>query len=231
VQDDALFEKRWQDVGANLRAGLARIVIAMDDARPRLERIVRFLAENSQLNVQLVTIERYPHEGVGDILVPRVLVGTSADNRKQVPPTLREPRQELMQVVAAYNRIAKEDMQAVGVAANYRQVRPPDWPTGMRTHYEFMQTSANLSAELHIESDRAKPLAAAISVLAGTKVLGGKAELIWDPSWNAGRGRLLCRLPLAADPDEVAAAMRELIATTRNVVREKLSVLATESAK
>ena len=35
----------------------ARLVVALDDAPPALERIFRFLARNSELDVQLLTVE------------------------------------------------------------------------------------------------------------------------------------------------------------------------------
>jgi hypothetical protein len=57
------FERRWAAVGANLRAGLARVLIAVDAAPQGLERIVRFLAESSDLDIQLVAIERYQTPG------------------------------------------------------------------------------------------------------------------------------------------------------------------------
>jgi hypothetical protein len=125
------FERRWQAVGANLRAGLARLVIALDDAPASLERMVRFLAQNSELDVQLVAIERYAASEIGEVVVPRFVVGTEAVKR-QPPPNEKEPRQELLRTVEAYNSLAPPDLQAVGVATYYRQVRPPDWPTSLR---------------------------------------------------------------------------------------------------
>jgi len=47
------FKRRWQALGANLRAGLARVVVALDGTPPGLERIMRFLSEKSELDVQL----------------------------------------------------------------------------------------------------------------------------------------------------------------------------------
>lgn len=45
---DQEFETLWASIGTNLRAGMARFVIAMDAAPPELQRIVRFLASRSR---------------------------------------------------------------------------------------------------------------------------------------------------------------------------------------
>ena len=58
-EDDSAFEKRWQAAGVNLRAGLARIVVALDEAPDYLVRIIRFLAQHSNLDVRLVTVAKY----------------------------------------------------------------------------------------------------------------------------------------------------------------------------
>ncbi|MFH1157879.1 MAG: hypothetical protein V1721_03215 [Pseudomonadota bacterium] len=44
----------WNAVGRNLRAGKARLMVVMDRPHPDLERIFSFLANNSQLDVQLL---------------------------------------------------------------------------------------------------------------------------------------------------------------------------------
>src|SRR5512146_3118769 len=72
--DPAGFEGRWQACGANLRAGLARIIVALDSAPADLERIVQFLSERSNLDIRLVTISKFVEPRVGTLYVPAVLV-------------------------------------------------------------------------------------------------------------------------------------------------------------
>lgn len=220
------FERRWQAVGANLRAGLARLVIALDDTPPHLERIVRFLAQNSKLDVQLVAIERYAASEIGEVVVPSFVVGVESPERQRPPNSEKEPRAELLRTVEAYNSRAPADLQAVGVATYYRQIRPSDWPSSLRTHYEFYQTSSYIAAELHIESNRAQPLAATLLELEGRQLLGGSTTLQWDPNWSSKRGKLTVRFPLPTDSITVAQSMQELISMTREQVGAQLRELA-----
>ena len=68
------FEQRWQALGANLRAGFARIVVALDEEPTDLRRIVRFLSEHSNLDIRLVTISKFVDPRVGTVYVPNIIV-------------------------------------------------------------------------------------------------------------------------------------------------------------
>lgn len=220
-EDDppADFDRLWQAVGANLRAGFARLVVALDEAPIGLERIVRFLARNSELDVQMVTVQRYSVPQVGQVVVPRFLItGASEEGR----PSVRDkvPKPELVAATEFYNAISPPDLQAGGTAVNYRQIRPPDWPSGLRTHYEFYQTKNSLGAELHIESDAARSLAAVLSPLAGHPVADGSVHLLWDRNWSGGRGRLAAQCQPSAAANLVGSAMIDLIQLTRDKVAD-----------
>lgn len=73
------FERRWQALGANLRAGLARIVVALDHAPTDLKRIVQFLSERSNLDIRLVTISKFVEHRVGTLYVPSILVTSEGE--------------------------------------------------------------------------------------------------------------------------------------------------------
>jgi hypothetical protein len=128
--------------------------------------------------------------------------------------------------VAAYNQVAALDLQATGAAAYYRQVKPREWPPGFRVHYEFYRTSKGIGAELHLESDAAKPLAAILQPLAGVSLTPESPPLTWDQAWNSGRGRLTSRFSPGANPSAVAQAMVELIKRTCAIVQTRLLELA-----
>ncbi|MEK9135815.1 MAG: hypothetical protein AAB393_01725, partial [Bacteroidota bacterium] len=76
--DEAAFDRRWRAIGANLRAGLARLVLALDAAPSSLERIVRFLAQNSSLDVQLITVHQYVTGKKAEVLVPHFSVSAQS---------------------------------------------------------------------------------------------------------------------------------------------------------
>lgn len=223
--DEEAFERRWYSLGANLRAGLARLMVVVDGSTPGLERILRFLAENSELDVQLVVIQRFRDNGGHEVLVARPTFSLESVSRAQVSSSRKNARAELQAVVDRYNSFAEPDFRAVGISANYRQIRPKLWPPKTRTHYEFYQTNSYLGAELHVESETARPLSEYLAPLAGTAVLGGKKHLVWDSAWSNGRGRLAARFEPSDEASDIASAMKELIDITFPQVTEKLNIL------
>lgn len=218
VSDNEL-DRVWQAVGANLRAGLARMVVAIDEPPGDLVRILRFLATASQLDVQLVSVKRFRDEILGEVVVPSFLIDADSTSRLPAAPSVKVARQELAAAVDAYDRMAGPELATFGSGRQYRQIRPPNWPASLRVHYEFYQTSQCIGAELHLESDMARPLAALLVHLAGASVASGEGTLAWDAKWSSGRGRLAAWFdPDTAEASTVAAAMLDLISLTRGTV-------------
>lgn len=213
------FEQIWQQIGANLRAGLARVVLALDEAPPELERIVRFLAERSSLDVRLVALAKYTHSTQGTLYVPSFVVDASDERAPVSASTSQPPKPELLAAAAAYDAKAAPDLRTKGRATYYRQIRPPDWPGGI--HYEFYLTTAELGTELHIEGDKVKFLAGELAKFDG-KTLETGARLTWDPRWVGGRGRLMVKHSLETEPSVLAADMHALVAATRDSVSEAI---------
>jgi hypothetical protein len=215
--DDESLDRRWRALGANLRAGLVRLIVAVDGSNPGLERILRFLAENSELDVQLVVIERFVTSGAQEVIAARPTFSAESVSRSTAPSSNKTPRSELLTAVAEYNSTAPKTLQAVGIAATYRQIRPANWPT--KTHYEFYQTGSYIGAELHLESDEAATLLGhTFARLAGSPILGGAKTLLWDQNWNSGRGRLQIKFALNDNPSDVASGMTELVNLTMPLV-------------
>lgn len=90
--DDAEFDKAWTTVGENLRAGRAQLIVALDDAPLELERIFRFLARHSYLDVQLLTVQRYANPDGSEIFVPRLLVNPASEDKpgQSAPPSIHK---------------------------------------------------------------------------------------------------------------------------------------------
>ena len=212
------FERRWQAVGANLRAGLARIILVLDTLPADLERIVRFLSEHTNLDIRVVTVTKHEAGAVGTVFVPHVAVvaeGEPAPRPTQGPRPLRE---DLAAVVVAYDRITPSDLRTHGTASRYRKIRPPEWPTGFNVHYEFTHVRGFIGAELHLENSNAARLGPDLARFSGTKLGPRKTVLEWDPKWSSGRGRLIARYDAAEDPQVIAATMVDLINQTRKAV-------------
>jgi hypothetical protein len=106
--DDQAVERLWRSVGTNLRAGKARLVVALDDAPPGLERIFRFLTDHASLDVQLVTVAQYPSKA-GRVFVSRTRVdsASSAQASRNGGRGIREPLGQLLAVFQAYNAQAR----------------------------------------------------------------------------------------------------------------------------
>jgi len=219
--DDEGFERLWRGVGTNLRAGKARLVVALDDAPPALERIFRFLTDASkgELDVQLLTVQQYPDKA-GKIFVSRTRVNSaSARGSSNAGRERPEAFPELLAVFDAYNEISK-DFPARGNAHNYRMVRMGEGPR--RLSYQFTQKSKNgpIIVAFHGHGDPIKRKVGSELALAEKAVEGKK--LVWEPDWSGGEGRLAARFPLETPPQTVAAAMLDLISMTRAAVEASL---------
>jgi hypothetical protein len=109
------------------------------------------------LDVQLIVIQRYAGSDGCEVFVAHPTFSAESIARTPVSSERKVARPELLAVAERYNSFADPEFKAVGIATYYRQIRPRAWPASARTHYEFYQTSSYLGAELHIESDKARP--------------------------------------------------------------------------
>ena len=225
-EDDAASvteRRRWDFCGASLRTGNVRVVIAVDEAGADLVRLVRFINDHSDLDVRLVEIGRFTDRATGTTLIPKILVRTSkapapARTRRPTEP----PRPEFEAIVAAYDKGAPAGRRTEGRARNYRAIKLEGWPA--RLHYEFMDRGTDVSVELHIESDAALVAQDAVrdGVEAAQKAIP-HANVVFDPRWTRGRGRLVARMPWSTPAGNVANAMTQLIAVTADQVGEALA--------
>jgi hypothetical protein len=218
--DNEEFERLWWSVGTNLRAGKARLVVAVDDAPPTLERIFRFLTDASSLDVQLFTVQQYPSEA-GRIFVSRTRVDSASaqGSRGSERP---DPFPELVAVFNAYNEEAPNDVRAVGTAHDYRMIPVDGWHD---LHYQFTQKSKMMIFELLVRR-KAPPtilpkVHKVLSDFDGKTLANGHVVLVWEPDFR-DTGRLAAKFPLETPPETVAAAMRELIFLTRAAVDKAL---------
>lgn len=212
--DPKNFERRWQQVGTKLRAGQARYVIVIDEVPQDLERIIRFLIQRSELDIRLVQISRYPDPAGHDLYVPANIVDIAPEER---PHTLGRvstpPSPEFQAVLDAYSAMASPELQTRGQAVNYRSISPEGWPRSL--HYEFLNYGSQWGVEFHIESAPYSWLGEIIQKMTADKTLGYPHPLLWDPKW-CRCGRIRNVFPLSTPPKEIAEAMCQLIAATRD---------------
>jgi hypothetical protein len=214
--DEERFDELWRAVGVNLRAGSARYVIVLDEAPPELERIVRFLAVRSNLDVSLVTLQRYRDNDGHMVVVPQHVVRSSNGINESVGGVRREISAELQAVVDAFSKVAPHGLVVRGQSAGYRQIQPPSWPSGL--HYEFLRSGGAIAVDLHIESDAASPASSIAKSLAGKARSDFPYEIKWDQRWSKNRGRLTIGIPIDEPADVAAKAMVALIELSLPVI-------------
>ena len=101
VDGDTSFDVLWGNVGANLRAGKAKLIVAVDESTPSLERIFHFLTRASNLDVDLIAVQSYDSQ-VGRIVVPRRRVSSRIE---QNPPSAVEGTERSGPRTAADSRV------------------------------------------------------------------------------------------------------------------------------
>ena len=166
---------------------------------------------------------KYSSPSIGIIHVPQFLTAPGSDLAQGATPVARRPRAELAEVVAAYDSDAAPELHTYGTASRYRQIRPPEWPSRGRVHYEFIQSRDTIGVDLHLEDTTAARLAPKLQLFAGSKVAPLGSLLEWDPTWNKNRGRLTVRLPSSTPAKSVADTMVALIRLTRDTVGTELA--------
>jgi hypothetical protein len=226
--DVSKFDLLWNQVGANLRDGRARIIIAMDNAPDDLQRILRFLAR-LEIDVQLVTISHYLSSGAGDVFVPQILVSQHTVDALPCQRGTREPYQELIDVIDAYNASAPQEIRASGAAHDYRMVRPAGFPKGQELHYGFMRKPNSLEVQFTGVPKVPQVLASIAAGFEGKPLGAGSESLVWDKEYK-GHGRLFARFDLATEPKKVAEAMRKLIDLTKESARAQIQAAGLSAA-
>lgn len=220
--DEGQFKVRWQGLGANLRAGSVRVIVAVDMESEDLSRVIGFINDHSDLDVRLIVIEKYRDPAGAYVYSSTAAISASASptptphSRKKQQPT-----PEFQAVLKAWEELPGASLSLRGQSAGYRQLKPDGWPNGI--HYEFVD-GTRFCADIHLESAAVKVLAPLLRELA-TEFVGTfpNAECFFDPKWSRNRGRLRVMHAEGTDPEVVAKNMKELIGRTLERLSDALS--------
>jgi len=208
----------WKSCGINLRAGLIKVIIAVDHVNDDLRRIVQYINEHSDLDVRLVAINKYDD---GKILVPNIVVTGSSNLTNAASGKSKAPTNPLFeQVISNYNNLADDELKTRGLAKNYRQIRFDSWLSSI--HYEFVdyKSTNEISVELHLESNKVVHIKDIIKSFSSKNISGKKLE--WDEKWSSGRGRIRLRFSYEETPEVIANSMFNLIEETSETINEAL---------
>lgn len=99
VESHAKYNRLWEACANSMRAGAVRVVVAMDENREDLARIVRFVNEHSDLDVRLLVVRKYASSG-RTILVPESIVhgGGSAVTRQTAHRSSEPTEHQMLQL-------------------------------------------------------------------------------------------------------------------------------------
>ena len=215
------FETRWKACGANLRAGKIRLVIVVDESREDLSRIVQYIGDHSDLDVRLVSVQKFEEADGGMLYVPNTLVKGGIIAQVRSAPC--RGRQEFVEIVKAYDKVAPEGMKCRGNAADYRWFPLMEW-SGVS--YEFYAVDGGVYAELYIEKIGPPAIKSVFQRLAPIVAKAiPYAETVFDPNWWEQRGSIRVKMPWDTPPDKVATAMLKLIELTRAEITAELAKL------
>lgn len=217
------FETRWKACGANLRAGRVRLVIAVDEAKEDLTRIVQYINDHSDLDVRLIAVEKFTESDGGMIFVPKMLV---YGGLKEVSTTVSRATSgalnpDFAAVVSAYESLATEELKPErSTSKNYRKFGFARWMSSM--HYEFMDQKDSVGVEIHLENSRLKPIAQTLEDMKPLMMQEfPSCSVVVDPTWMKG-GRLRVFMPKSMGADVIAKAMIKLIDLTHAKLDEAL---------
>lgn len=218
------FETRWKACGANLRAGRVRLVIAVDEAKEDLTRIVQYINDHSDLDVRLIAIEKFTESDGGMIFVPSILVHgglkeVSASSNRGTPAVMNP---DFAAVVAAYEAMAPKELQPDRTTSKtYRKFNCDRWPDAL--HYEFMEQKDEVGVEIHIENPRLRPIAKQLEDMQpAIQAQYPDCSVVFDPAWSNKNGRLRVFMPKSRGADAIAKAMMKLIDLTHAKLDEAL---------
>lgn len=210
----------WDMCWTKLKAGLVKVIVAVDQPNEALRRIVQYINDHSELDVRLVAIGKVDS---GNILVPTILV---SGNYKASVVHGRRTDPYLDEVIKSYDAQAGHGMKTRGRSPKYRQIKPDAW-RGAPVHYELVNYSDETGVELHLEGEAVAFLVDMVKELQG-KVYGPRnIPAVWDAKWTK-YGRLVVKCPKAdMPPQDVAATMEDLIGKTCEDISRALNGPAT----
>lgn len=214
-------DKFWDKVKTNMQLGNIKMIFVADSIPKELKRIIEFLNQQMKPAIVLgVEIVKYTNSSE-NILVPRVIGYTGEAELRKTEGSLTEtePREGLQEASDEFNKKYSPNYISVGNKAHYRQIRLHGVTT--KLHYEFMHTYKDgISVDFHIEGDGYDRLYDQLKLFVGKGIKVNQFNLIFDPKWSRGRGRLHAVIGNNQDPIVTAEAMKSLIDQTEKIIRE-----------
>lgn len=206
----------------NLKNGLVRLIIAVDESNDDLRRLVEFVAKYTKLRVDLIEIKKY-HNGDGYLYNSNFVVqssfsvfGDRVSAEKSYPL--------LDKIVALWGQSGRLP-KIRNSNRSFRQIRIKNWPSAV--HYEFTilhnkpVVNVRLDNELYASDVRNDIISKAIESFAGQKICGYELQI--RPYSRSGSGRVLFVPVPAEDVEHAPEIMAELIHLTKDAIDQALA--------
>lgn len=112
---------------------------------------------------------------------------------------------------------------------DFKQVRYKDWPASLQ--YQFLERNNYIGVEIHLESEKLKPLADIlkpyVDIIKDMDEFEQAKSVHWDPLWfrnqkSGGAGRLIIEFPKTTFPSVIVDAMINLIKHTFDDINDNL---------
>lgn len=186
IHDIATF---WQNVEANLRRSMIRLVFVADQLPPELKRIIEFLNEKMRdVDVLGIELRQFKSEGSNQRVIAPNLVGrTSQAEIAKGHIDLSQDFTALDDVVSQFREISKGEPRVSAMTGSYRKIRLSK-KIDSRVHYEFLMLKSRgpgVHCDFHVEATPHQlNLEAAMRALDGTPV--GDKRIEYFARGNSG---------------------------------------------
>ena len=210
----------------NLKNGLVRLVIAVDESNEDLRRLVEFVARHTDLRVDLVEIKKYlsneEYYYSSNVVVQSSFstVSDREDSKKEYPSL--DKAVSLLEQLHTEGKLNKS-LRIMNSKRSFRQIRVNGWPAAV--HYEFVvfrndpALYVRLDNELPASNQRSHELSAAMDVFTGSKI--GKYTIESRPySRTTGNGKIIYVALPEEGINEAGKVMAELIGLTQDTVTQ-----------
>ena len=210
----------------NLRNGLVRLVIAVDESNDDLRRLVEFVARHTDLRVDLVEIKKYLNNGeyyYSSNVVVQSSFSTMSDRTESGKsyPLL----DEAVYLLEQSDAMGELDglLSVRNSNRSYRQIRVKGWPAAVHYEYTILHNKpilyVRLDNELSPNDSRSSDLSAIMDDFVGREIDGYKIESR-PYSRTTGAGRVIF---IALPEEEIGKAgeiMLGLIKMTQGAITQ-----------
>jgi hypothetical protein len=155
------FDRRRASLAVNLRTARVKFIVAVEELRPSLARMIRLLAEHSSLDIQCVAVAKCRQSNGDTYYAPSTIIDSGRISR----PVDQAP--------------SPNGIRLVGSAASYRKAAAPAWRASAQYQASAQYHSVK-RAGVWTEAYREEAFAAASATRVAETPPGDLGRVQWD---------------------------------------------------